>query len=832
MERAEAEAILDGDRETAVALLLQLVGLVAANQRLVEANERLEARVVELERRLNRNSRNSSLPPSQDPPSAPARPAGKGSGRKRGGQHGHEGRYRRLLAPERVDEIVEHWPDRCGSCAHEFAAGELVDAEEPSRRQVAELPPIAVRVTEHRLHRVCCSRCAAVTAAEQPAETRWAFGPRLQRLLERLDPPLPPERHVRRRQPAEPDEHVDAADRLLLVQRGLVRPDDAPLEIPRCVRHARAIVAPSRRRRRFHCVVHPSLTELVTHESLRRLAGMRSFERGEEYLATGAVGSLRSDESSIRAGVQGTERYPVRLELAGGGLAGSCTCPVGRDGLFCKHCVAVGLAWLAQASDLAEPAAVPTRSELRDRLAALGAVALADLLIEEALDDEYLHARLLALTSGTSGDAAARFRQLEHAFDVAVDPGGFVAWNEAYGFAQALEEIVAAAEQQLGEGHDAEIVAFCEHALRRSEAAHDYVDDSNGELGSVRERLQELHLLACRTSSPEPRELAERLFRWELEGEWDTFFGALERYGDVLGERGIARYRELAEAAWTQERELGPGSDHAWGSRRYRIARVMEEIARADGDIDALVAVLARDRSSPHRYLLVAEELLAAGRTGEATEWAEHGLAAFDERGDPRLVDFVCERYLESGRREPAIQLAWETLERAPRADAYKRLATLAKRDGVWEAWRERAREAVRMGTDSSRGHDRSELVAALLWEGDDEQGWREAKEAGCRRDLWLALARAREREHPADALEVYVAQIEPAIRASDNHTYTGAVEWLEQARTTFGRLEQEDAFDEFVRDIRGRHRAKRNLIKRLDERGWARPAATGAVHS
>ena len=104
-----------------IGLLLRLDELVAANERLVEANERLEARVSELERRLNRSSRNSSLPPSQDPPSAPPRPRGKGSGRKRGGQHGHEGRYRRLLAPERVDEIVEHWPDRCRSCAREFA---------------------------------------------------------------------------------------------------------------------------------------------------------------------------------------------------------------------------------------------------------------------------------------------------------------------------------------------------------------------------------------------------------------------------------------------------------------------------------------------------------------------------------------------------------------------------------------------------------------------------------------------------------------------------------------------------------------------------------------
>src|SRR5437870_10628290 len=106
MERAEAEAILDGDRETAVALLLR-VG------ELVEANRRLEARVAELERRLNRSSRNSSLPPSQDPPSAPPRPRQPGSARKRGGQPGHEGKHRRLFPPEQVDGVVAHWPERC-----------------------------------------------------------------------------------------------------------------------------------------------------------------------------------------------------------------------------------------------------------------------------------------------------------------------------------------------------------------------------------------------------------------------------------------------------------------------------------------------------------------------------------------------------------------------------------------------------------------------------------------------------------------------------------------------------------------------------------------------
>jgi transposase len=174
MERVEAEAILDRDREAAVALLMQ-VG------ELVEANRRLEARVGELERRLSRCSRNSSLPPSQDPPSAPPRPRAAASGRGRGGQPGHEGRSRRLLPFERVDEVIEHWPVRCARCAHPFSESERVEAASPQRHQVAELPTIAVTVTEHRLHRLRCPTCAGETRVRLGAEVgRGAFGPRLQ----------------------------------------------------------------------------------------------------------------------------------------------------------------------------------------------------------------------------------------------------------------------------------------------------------------------------------------------------------------------------------------------------------------------------------------------------------------------------------------------------------------------------------------------------------------------------------------------------------------------------------------------------------------------------
>jgi transposase len=86
---------------------------------------RLEDRIEEFERRLNRDSGNSSMPPSSDPPKSraerrrAAREAYKRSMRSSGGQPGHEGKARELVAPDRVDGRREYLPDCCG-CGHVF----------------------------------------------------------------------------------------------------------------------------------------------------------------------------------------------------------------------------------------------------------------------------------------------------------------------------------------------------------------------------------------------------------------------------------------------------------------------------------------------------------------------------------------------------------------------------------------------------------------------------------------------------------------------------------------------------------------------------------------
>jgi transposase len=80
-----------------------------------------------------------------------------------------------------LDEIVDHWPERCSGCGQDFGFGDREPAGDPHRHQVTELPPIAVHVTEHRAHALRCSSCGKSTRVALPESVRAsAFGPRLQ----------------------------------------------------------------------------------------------------------------------------------------------------------------------------------------------------------------------------------------------------------------------------------------------------------------------------------------------------------------------------------------------------------------------------------------------------------------------------------------------------------------------------------------------------------------------------------------------------------------------------------------------------------------------------
>jgi len=140
----------------------------------------LQKRVDELEQRLGQNSTNSSRPPSSDPPHVKRPPPKPKSGRKRGGQPGHERQQRPLVPPEQVKQVVSLKPPACRKCGHDLQG----DDSQPRQHQVAEIPPFRPEVTEYRLHRLTCTQCGTRTCASLPEGVpTGAFGPRLQAVL-------------------------------------------------------------------------------------------------------------------------------------------------------------------------------------------------------------------------------------------------------------------------------------------------------------------------------------------------------------------------------------------------------------------------------------------------------------------------------------------------------------------------------------------------------------------------------------------------------------------------------------------------------------------------
>jgi transposase len=145
-----------------------------------------DARVAELEAELaglrgeaGKNSRNSSKPPSSDSPDQRKdRSKPPGSGRKRGGQPGHEGSQRALLPPEKVTRTRPHFPARCANASCGAKLPRTPEGE-PLRQQTIEVPKIVADVTEDQWHSVRCPCCEHVTQARPRGRQRGMCGTNL-----------------------------------------------------------------------------------------------------------------------------------------------------------------------------------------------------------------------------------------------------------------------------------------------------------------------------------------------------------------------------------------------------------------------------------------------------------------------------------------------------------------------------------------------------------------------------------------------------------------------------------------------------------------------------
>ena len=168
------EQLLQLEKETLIDLLLVALARIGElEQQVAQQNERLH----KLEDSLAKNSQNSGKPPSSDGLKKPkTRSLRRASGRRAGGQKGHKGHTLEMVAEPQYKEVVT--VTICPHCAHDLSQAATIGHE---KRQLFDLPPIEIEVTEYQAEIKQCPHCQQQAKATFP-ETITApvqYGPRL-----------------------------------------------------------------------------------------------------------------------------------------------------------------------------------------------------------------------------------------------------------------------------------------------------------------------------------------------------------------------------------------------------------------------------------------------------------------------------------------------------------------------------------------------------------------------------------------------------------------------------------------------------------------------------
>jgi hypothetical protein len=438
--------------------------------------------------------------------------------------------------------------------------------------------------------------------------------------------------------------------------------------------------------------------------------------------------------------------------------------------------------------------AARTRSEPRveQLIAGLTADELREVVSAAVERDPDVERQVRLIAARGAGDLA----QLRADVDRGLRPRGFLDYGESAEWARAAHPIIAELEKAVEAAPSRALVELLQRAVGHVVKVMMHADDSDGLIGDLARELLALHARACDAGAADPVELAAWMVRFGFD-EQDVFEIDPVRYASALGEIGLAAYRDAVDARR--------------GGDSFAVRYARERLAILDRDVDALVKLLGGDLTSPYQFIRVAEALRELGLDDEALAWAKRGIAQTSGWQVSQLYDMACDLQ----HREPLEVLALRRAqhERMPSSSTYRALRAAAEAVDAWPLEQDVARATLQR-TDV-RG-----FVDALLGDDELELAWRAATAAprdALGSELWLRLAKRRERDRPADALAVYERIADEVLEHADRRAYRSAAQILQRARAAAQSAGELDAFAEYLTGLRERYRRRPTLIAILD---------------
>ena len=244
----------------------------------------------------------------------------------------------------------------------------------------------------------------------------------------------------------------------------------------------------------------------------------------------------------------------------------------------------------------------------------------------------------------------------------------------------------------------------------------------------------------------------------------------------------------------------------------FCLSGILDRFAERDGDVEARIALRAKDLSSPWKYFELAEFCLKHKGANEALRWAEEGLWTFEDGpSDARLVLFAADLLMKGDRRGEAEAVLKRAFERSPDLNVYLRW-----REAGGEAARDQALALIeRRAAAETRpffGHPADLGVEILMHEKRFDMAWATTRKHRVSRRVKERLARESEADHPREALEVYAERVDELAAGGGNPAYEEAAGLVAR----MGRLRAGAEQTAYVASLKERFGRRRNFVKLL----------------
>ena len=589
----------------------------------------------------------------------------------------------------------------------------------------------------------------------------------------------------------------------------------------------------------------PNLTEAT----IRTLATAQSFSRGEEYLATRAVLDIERREETLLAEVEGSsyEPYRVTVRLDEGGIVEAyCTCPYDWGG-YCKHIVAVLLAYVRRPERVTEHPSIDSLLAGLDREALAGL--LVDLLAAHPHLADWLETRITAQEGLREVDLEAEAKPRQR--QTVLDPQPFrrqvrsilrglgqMRPSEAYwatgGTVAQVREVMMQAQPFLEAGDGRNALVILEAVAAEYVEEWFEFDDSDGELGGFFDELGPMFaeaLLSADLSPAERKAWADKLTAWQNEIE---DYGIDEGFDVAIAATELGWDNPpLVRAMEGHITELGAWEGEApWYAEELAIARlnVLERqgrvqeylnLAEAEGQttlyvtmlvkagrIDEAVAYGQEYLTTTGEALALAQALRAHEHTHDALRIAERGLSLY---GPVRpLAHWL--RDFASGLDETglALRAARAAYMDSPSLADYQAVQLLAGDD--WLQVKDKLLERLAQTSLTSTKVDiylYEQLIdqAIQVIDQDRYTGYSTVE----------SVVDAAWQSHPDWVIRQCKAQAEPIMDQGKSRHYHHAVRWLGKARQAYLAAGWADEWGTYLEGLISKHTRKYSLRPQLE---------------